>query len=437
MTQDEIRKHLETLRVPKSQEEIEMEEQVESLETPMYSQTEKDVSGILGTALGSIGAAGFRGLGDEARARSFQQEAQQAGGLFAQKEAERQGLRDKLQARIGKKRKDRLSEGLKLTEEGRKEAKEARAMAAEGRAKAEEGRKDIRLGLDQDKFKLSQARQEMDKDRIAMERERLDLSKVQSQRDQQKLDMKMQEFRENRSPIAKELVSSINNKLKNLGPEYSKIDVSGMSNQDLKAFVDSLPPAKKEKAEGSINTAMNTAAEKLRKEYNALDTVKDYGKLRGSLARLDASQDTPAGDIALIFNYMKMLDPGSVVREGEFATAQNAGSVGDNIINLYNKVITGERLNPKQRDMFKGQAKDIMKKYEDTQVKPLRDRYEFLAKETGVRPDLVIAPSQPKTETKKSSDPRTRLMELRKLKMDRTKSDRRRRYEELMKKRGG
>ena len=305
-TKDELRKRLQTL-VPKTQEEEEIEQQVEALETPMYSQTEKDVSGILGTALGSIGAAGFRGLGDEARARSFQQEAQQAGGLFAKKEAEREDLRERLQSRIGKIRKDRLSEGLKLTEESRKEAKEARAEAAEGRAKAEEGRKDIRLGLDKDKFRLSQERQEMDRKRIEFEGKRLKLAEEQARRDQQKAERRAQEIRENRYPIAKELVSSINNKLKNLGPEYSKIDVSGMSNQDLKAFVDSLPPAKKEKAEGLINTAMNTAAEKLRKEYNSLDTIKDYGKLSGSLSRLEASQDTAAGDIALIFNYMKML----------------------------------------------------------------------------------------------------------------------------------
>ena len=34
-----------------------------------------------------------------------------------------------------------------------------------------------------------------------------------------------------------------------------------------------------------------------------------------------------AGDMALIFSYMKMLDPNSTVREGEYATAQDAGSI--------------------------------------------------------------------------------------------------------------
>jgi hypothetical protein len=56
---------------------------------------------------------------------------------------------------------------------------------------------------------------------------------------------------------------------------------------------------------------------------------------------------------------MKMLDPGSVVREGEFATAQNATGVPERIQNIYNKVVSGERLNASQRNSFKGQAKKL------------------------------------------------------------------------------
>jgi hypothetical protein len=36
---------------------------------------------------------------------------------------------------------------------------------------------------------------------------------------------------------------------------------------------------------------------------------------------------------------MKMLDPTSVVREGEFATAQNAASIPIKIVNMYNKAL--------------------------------------------------------------------------------------------------
>lgn len=69
-----------------------------------------------------------------------------------------------------------------------------------------------------------------------------------------------------------------------------------------------------------------------------------------------------AGDIGLIFNYMKMLDPGSTVREGEFATAANATGVDGKVINLYNKIASGERLTPEQRGAYYKQSKGLYDK---------------------------------------------------------------------------
>lgn len=72
---------------------------------------------------------------------------------------------------------------------------------------------------------------------------------------------------------------------------------------------------------------------------------------------LAAAQDpTAAGDLALIFSFMKMLDPGSVVREGEFATAQNAANVPGRVRNAYNRIVDGTRLNTEQRADFVNQA---------------------------------------------------------------------------------
>ena len=69
-----------------------------------------------------------------------------------------------------------------------------------------------------------------------------------------------------------------------------------------------------------------------------------------------ANNPSPAGDLALIFNYMKVLDPGSTVREGEFANAQNSGSVPNRIVALYNSVINGTRLSDPQRNDFVNRA---------------------------------------------------------------------------------
>jgi|688.fasta_scaffold94680_2 hypothetical protein len=96
---------------------------------------------------------------------------------------------------------------------------------------------------------------------------------------------------------------------------------------------------------------------KFRTEYNT--QTKPYQEVKSAYGRMLASEDTAVGDLSLIFGYMKMLDPGSVVREGEFATAQNAAGVPERIMNVYNRLISGERLNASQRNSFKGQAKGL------------------------------------------------------------------------------
>jgi hypothetical protein len=71
-------------------------------------------------------------------------------------------------------------------------------------------------------------------------------------------------------------------------------------------------------------------------------------------------EEAPA-DLALVFNFMKMQDPGSTVNSGEFANAQNAAGVPDRIRNAYNNLITGGKLNPTQRKAFRGQAENLYK----------------------------------------------------------------------------
>ena len=55
-----------------------------------------------------------------------------------------------------------------------------------------------------------------------------------------------------------------------------------------------------------------------------------------------ATADTGAGDISFVYQFMKMLDPNSVVREGEFATAETAGGVPEFIWKTYNNLNKGE-----------------------------------------------------------------------------------------------
>lgn len=100
---------------------------------------------------------------------------------------------------------------------------------------------------------------------------------------------------------------------------------------------------------------------KIRAEF--IKGADEFVKVRDAYGRVQASAKDPsaAGDLALIFSYMKILDPGSVVREQEFANAQNAAGVPDQVRNMYNKVLSGERLAPNQRNDFTGRAGKLYK----------------------------------------------------------------------------
>ena len=86
---------------------------------------------------------------------------------------------------------------------------------------------------------------------------------------------------------------------------------------------------------------------------------------------------------------MKVLDPGSVVREGEFATASNAGGVDDRVRNIYNRVIEGTRLTEKQRADFVDRARRLYSGAED-QYMNLAGQYSTFAKNAGLVPEQVI-----------------------------------------------
>lgn len=129
----------------------------------------------------------------------------------------------------------------------------------------------------------------------------------------------------------------------------------------------------------------------LRKEYAGLPATKDFSLQSQAYGRIveSASDPSPAGDLALIFNYMKVLDPGSVVRESEFATAQNAAAVPDRVRNMYNRVMEGERLNPEQRRDFVRRATKLYKEAERGEAQRY-GQYSTIARDYGYEPDRVL-----------------------------------------------
>lgn len=132
---------------------------------------------------------------------------------------------------------------------------------------------------------------------------------------------------------------------------------------------------------------------KLRGEYQGGPGYKDFIAQEQSYQRvLDSAKDaSPAGDLALIFNYMKVLDPGSVVRESEFATAAASGSFGDRIKAAADQILNGKRLSPEQRRDFVQRAGDLFSGASQL-YSAMNDRYSTLANEYGVDASRVVRP---------------------------------------------
>jgi len=174
--------------------------------------------------------------------------------------------------------------------------------------------------------------------------------------------------------------------------DYETVTLHGPKEQTRLVSVpegeDFTPPegwslAKREKESVSKDAAT------LRKEFTR--GAKTFVDVRDAYSRIQASAEEPsaAGDLAMIFNYMKMLDPESVVREGEFATAANAGGVPDQVKASYNKILSGKRLSERQRADFTNRADKLYERQLQAHDKLVHE-YSRLADAYGIEPANVI-----------------------------------------------
>lgn len=98
--------------------------------------------------------------------------------------------------------------------------------------------------------------------------------------------------------------------------------------------------------------------DKLRSRFDVFS--KDLLKVDASARKIETASDNAQGDMSLIFGFMKLLDPGSTVREGEFKSAEVTEGIPGRILNIRNRLLSGERLNDAQRQEFKDEAKKLV-----------------------------------------------------------------------------
>jgi hypothetical protein len=148
------------------------------------------------------------------------------------------------------------------------------------------------------------------------------------------------------------------------------------------------------------------AAGDLRREMEGLSRIKAFHEIAPMKDKIKraAQADSPAGDLLLMFSYMKIVDPGSVVRESEFRSAGEAGNLPQRVQVAFDKWAKGTRLTPEQRNDFVRQAESAYASHEDQYKSDVR-RYRDLAARSGADPDDVALESgRGGTETKGGLD---------------------------------
>lgn len=131
--------------------------------------------------------------------------------------------------------------------------------------------------------------------------------------------------------------------------------------------------------------------QKLRKEVFGLPAIKDYQTQGVAYAKIvsAASDPSPAGDLAMVFSFMKVLDPGSTVREGEFAQVAKAGKLDSRVQSYASQVLSGQGLTPDQRADFVRRAEMLYRGSEE-QLSATFAQYGRIAQQQGFDPADVI-----------------------------------------------
>lgn len=143
---------------------------------------------------------------------------------------------------------------------------------------------------------------------------------------------------------------------------------------------------------------------KLRGDFRSEPVYKGFQEVESAYNQITKGLDakSPAGDLAAATKFMKLLDPSSVVRESELAMAMSATGALDKLYNYANLIVTGQKLNPNQRDDFRRLANEFYTtSYNQYNTK--REEYSDIAKRNQLNVDDVVGkPPKAPTATQKA-----------------------------------
>ena len=133
---------------------------------------------------------------------------------------------------------------------------------------------------------------------------------------------------------------------------------------------------------------------KLRGDFRSEPVYKAHQEMQSAHSQIQQAlkQASPAGDLAGATKIMKLLDPGSVVRESELAIAMAAAGKLDRLQNYVQMKISGESLTPKQRVDFEALAGELHSAASQA-YNAKRMEYENTGKRYGLDPAVLGSPS--------------------------------------------
>jgi hypothetical protein len=172
-----------------------------------------------------------------------------------------------------------------------------------------------------------------------------------------------------------------------------KLDATKFTPESMREYARTRDPGVLVPASGVDQSALLGRADKLRDDFRqderAMQTALEYGRRGEAAVSKGVDKMTGADDLSLVFSFMKLLDPTSVVREGEQVTAANASGLWPSwLIAQVNYVTGGGTLSGKARqELFAAlQSQTAVVK---ARAQKLREHYGNMARTYGVDPNLI------------------------------------------------
>ena len=129
----------------------------------------------------------------------------------------------------------------------------------------------------------------------------------------------------------------------------------------------------------------------LKKQFGGEPIYKEFAGMQTAYSQVTSAikQGTPIGDTAAATKIMKLLDPGSVVRETELGMAMAATGKMDRLKNYMDLYISGKKLTDSQRVEFQSLA-DQLYNAAATAYNDKRGEYERIGQGVKLNTDLAL-----------------------------------------------